>query len=443
MRLPPGLEWVFGKTVWSRARRVPAAKPRPRPRGRTVLRSWASSFCRRMYDRVRLNFTLYPGAIRYKAADFLTLYYEEKRRSAGWMRRALDLIIYVGFQAWVPFRAKKVAQSWGKDRAWTRRTVAISRDRFVDPNDIALFRIERGGELDHYMRRFEHIGVGRAIAAPDTDHGPLLTDKRRFYDYCESRGMAHPPMLATLEDGRERIRSLPPDGCRLFIKPARGSGGKGAQVCVFRSNGEGSADAFRRFLLDRPESRGGHWIVQERLETHPEMRDISARALPTVRITTLLNERNEPEIVTTVLRLAATMDEIVDNIGIGGLSAPVDLATGLLGPACGGMRPGEFDRHPVTGGRIEGRAVSQWSTMKQLALDAHALNFRDHVMIGWDVAVAHPQPCLLEANPRPSIIMAQRACRVPVGKTRMGELIAYHLDQRLNEGMGRPRFLSR
>lgn len=399
--------------------------------------SAARPWKRRFYDALRLNFALYPGISNYRAAHFLQSYYERRKAGIGWAGRALNLIVYLGFQAWIPLRTRRVRRRWGKDRAWARRTAAICRARFVDPNDIALFRIERAAELDQYMRRFEHIGVGRAIAFAETDHGPLLTDKRRFYDLCAARGVPHPRTFAVLGGGEVDIRALPVPGQRLFLKPACGSGGKGARSCTYA----GDALGFRHFLSTLPESRRGAWIVQERLEVHPAVRDIALFALPTVRITTMLDEAGSPEIVTTVLRIAASADRIVDNIGLGGLSVPVDPVSGRLGPACGGMAPGEYTHHPLTRAPIEGRVLPNWEATAQLARETHRRHFADHVMIGWDVALSSPQPCLLEANARPSIIMAQRATRTPVGLTRMGALIAHHLDRRRVEERPRRRFL--
>lgn len=407
-----------------------AEAPGTPPRSRAPLR-------RRLYDRLRLNFALYPGIDDYRAAHFLTPYYEHRKAALGWAGRFANLLVYLGFQAWLPWRTRAVARTWGKDRAWARRTLAICRERFADPNDIALFRIERPDELDHFMRRFEHIGVGRAIAFAATDHSRLLTDKRRFYDLCAARGVPHPRVLAVLAEGKAEAHDTPAPGQRLFLKPAKGSGGKAARSLTYA----GDAGGFRHFLAALPESRRGSWIVQARVEAHPVLRDLAPFALPTVRISTMLDETGAPEIVTTVLRLAASADRVVDNIGLGGLSVPVDPLSGRLGPACGGMAPGEYDRHPLTRAPIEGRVLPEWEAMRRLALDTHRAHFAGHVMIGWDIAVSAPEPCLLEGNPRPSIIMAQRATRQPAGKTRLGALIAYHLDRRAAEGRGRPAFI--
>ncbi len=376
----------------------------------------------------------------YRAATFLQPYYEARKRKTGHAGRLLNLLVYLGFQAWLPIRARRVARRWNESAEWVGRTVAICRARIVDPNDIALFRIREEAELDHYMRRFEHIGVGRAIAHRETDHAPLLLDKARFYSLCRTEGIAHPHVLATCNRGDAGVLAVPRPGQKLFVKPARGSGGVGAHTITFEPEADPAIE-FQRLIAALSGKDHGNWIVQPRLKPHPAIADIAGSALPTVRVVTLLDERGEPEIVSTVLRLAADDGTVVDNIGVGGLSAPVEAESGVLGAACGGMRPGEFACHPVSGAAIEGRVLPDSAQIRSLALTTHARHFRDHVMIGWDVAVAEGGPCLLEGNPRPSIILTQRAARIPVGRTRMGVLIRHHLEQRLGDDLRRPRLL--
>ena len=76
-------------------------------------------------------------------------------------RAALDKGLARGFAAWLPSRTRAVARKYGMDAQWERQALAIARERFVDPNDIALFRIERPEELDHYIRRFEDAGFNK------------------------------------------------------------------------------------------------------------------------------------------------------------------------------------------------------------------------------------------------------------------------------------------
>lgn len=387
-----------------------------------------------VYDLLRLNYALYPGIAGYRAAAFIAPYYESIRVRQGWLACLLNLIVYIGFQLWLPWRARAVAKRWGKDDAWRRRTLAICRERFVDPNDIAMFRIEHAGELDDYMRRFEHIGIGRAIADPRTDHSIYLTDKRAFYANCAERQIPHPHVFATLDAEEIAILSLPEPGEAMLVKPANGSGGRGVRLLDRQGPGFDCVDGFKAWLGWIDEFGVGEWIVQRHIVAHPDLHDLALNALPSVRVTTIVNEQGLPEIVTTVLRFPKTSEMVIDNIGKGGLNAPIDLASGRLGPCCAGMEPGEYERHPESGAAIEGRIVPHWGRLKELALSTHTQHFSDHVMIGWDMAVTAEGPLFLEANPRPSIIMAQRAPRLPAGQQRLGVLIGHHLAKRFAAG---------
>lgn len=390
----------------------------------------------KLYDLLRLNFALFPGIIRPQCAHFLRPHYERRAREQGIARILLNAVIFVVFQFWLSLRVRSVARKWGKDSKWIRNSLEICRARFVDPNDIALFRIENPDELDHYMRRFEHIAIGRTIAHAQTDHSKWMTDKLHFYQLCASAGISHPTIHAYDAESRLTIRHLPRGGDRLFIKPACGSGGRGAMELDVPAGADVESWLHQSASHLRKQIKGwdkDSWIFQRRVLPHRNLADLCGQVLPTARFITIQNEQGYPEIVSTVLRFPAHFGTIVDNIGLGGLSAPIALQCGTLGAACVGMRPGECDRHPESGAEIAGRRLPHWPESCDIVLQLHSSHFADHVMVGWDVGISDEGPVMLEANARPSIILAQRAPRMPVGRTRMGELIAYQLDQRARE----------
>ena len=106
-------------------------------------------------------FALFPGGAEAASAPAFAAHYERRRRSRSPARAMLDRGIARGFAAWLPSRTFAVARKYGMDAQWERQALAIARERFVDPNDIALFRIERPEELDHYIRRFEDAGFNK------------------------------------------------------------------------------------------------------------------------------------------------------------------------------------------------------------------------------------------------------------------------------------------
>jgi hypothetical protein len=64
-----------------------------------------------------------------------------------------------------------------------------------------------------------------------------------------------------------------------------------------------------------------------------------------------------------------------------------------------------------------------------LALGAHRL-FRTRIVIGWDVALRTDGPMMIEGNSNMDVSFIQRAYREPIGRGRLGALLACHLAHR-------------
>jgi hypothetical protein len=373
--------------------------------------------------RLKKAFALYPGVRQPVSADFLADHYAHRRQSRSPGRAALDAAAGALFRLWVPVRARAVARRYGLGAEWARRAARIGRARFADPNDLALFRIERTDELGSFMRRFEYAAISKRINPACWREDCALADKARFYARCAEHDLPHPPVLATIERGWVTIADVPPPG-PLAMKPADGEGGSGFRVLDWRG---ADAARFEAFLAKQPGLGRTRWLVQPKLAPHPALAGIALSALPTARVTTIHDEAGRPELVTSVLRFPSVPDALVDNIKAGGLMAPIDPETGLLGPACRGKAAGEVEMHPVTGQLVAGLALPDWAEAKALALRAHADVFSDYVMVGWDIAFTPDGPVLIEGNGKPCIVVAQRATGRGIGETRFGALVRHHL----------------
>jgi hypothetical protein len=373
-----------------------------------------------LWYRAKKLYSIYPGMVTPVSGGFLADHYDSLKRGRGLPRAALDAMVGAAFLAWVPHRARAVQRKFGLDEAWRANAVAIARARFVDPNDIALFRIERAEQLEGYIRRFEDAGLNKLINprgwAPDC----ALADKIRFYERCAAHRLRHPAVVATLERGRVRLLASIPD-VPLLLKPARGEGGRGVRFLNL------PAEAVEAWLEAQFRGLRGSWLVQHRIATHAALEEIALAALPTARVTTILNERDMPEIANAVLRMPSDPAAQIDNMKAGGLLSPIDLATGTLGLACKGYGGGDYTKHPVTGAAIPGRTLPDWDAAKALAIEAHARAFSDYAMIGWDIGFAPDGPILIEGNGKPGVLMPQRAGRQGLGGQRYGELIRMQL----------------
>jgi hypothetical protein len=109
------------------------------------------------------------------------------------------------------------------------------------------------------------------------------------------------------------------------------------------------------------------------------------------------------------------------------------MATGTLGAATGLGLGGDFrwhETHPLTGGRIRGRRLPDWSEAVALAIAAHRL-IAPRVMVGWDIGFLPEGPCLIEGNTGPDADIHQRTELRPIGNARYGALLAWHMERRL------------
>jgi glutathione synthase/RimK-type ligase-like ATP-grasp enzyme len=382
---------------------------------------------------LKKSFALYPGTSEPVSAAFLADHYRVRREKRGPLRASVDWVAGKLFRAWVPFRAKKVAKRFGLDAAWTKRATQIGRARFADPNDIALFRIQSPDELDQWMRRYEAAGVSKLINPHNWHPDCALADKVAFAQRCAEYGIAHPALLATVVDGKLDVREAPA-GPEVVLKPNAGEGGSGVQVLEVPADARADGAEFAAFLAPYTKGLRGTWLVQPRLINHPDMADLAINALATVRLTTMFNERGEPEVVTSVLRFPSKAESRVDNIKAGGLMAPIDAQTGILGTACRGRGIEEFDSHPISGAPVAGRVLPHWDDAVALAKRAHRDAFSEYTLVGWDVALTDDGPMILEGNGKPCLIVAQRAPRRGIGSTRFGELVRYHLERANADG---------
>jgi len=377
------------------------------------------------YDRLyflKKAYALYPGVTRPVSGGFLADHYASRRAGRGPLRALLDAAVGLGFQAWIPWRARKVQRKFGLGAAWRARAVEIARARFADPQDLALFRIADAADLDSYIRRFEDAALNKRINPLGWTRDCALADKARFYDRCGDAGLPHPETVARASNGR-LTHGADPAGRELVAKPADGEGGDGVVMLGAVTAAGDLAAALPPHVRDAR----GTTVIQPRIATHPALADLALGALPTVRIVTILDEAGAPEVVSATFRFASDPAARVDNMKAGGLISAVDLDTGILGVACKGYGGGDYATHPVTGAAITGRVLPDWPGVKALAVRAHAEAFADYALIGWDVAMTPEGPLLIEGNGKPGVLMPQRAARRGLGEGRYGALLAHHL----------------
>ena len=388
--------------------------------------------------RLKKALVFYPGLKEPVCADVLLDYYCERQQQRTALQAMVDSAVATAFLAIVPLRAWQVRRRYGLDRDWQSHAVRIARERFADPNDIALFEVTRAEEFRQLVRRFEYAALSKRFNPAGWRPDCALSDKWRFHQRCLLHDLPVPGLVAQRRSGVTSVCGQPAGD--LILKPAGGTGGQGVQLLVLPCHSAGSArdceSALVSWLTDQIPAHGD-WLVQERLFNHDRLRSIAMNALSTTRITTMLDEHGSAEVVAAVQRLPLDATTCIDNTSGGGLIAGIDEKSGQLLPAKLGRSRGDLGRryavHPLSGSAIAGVELPFWGQCLELARHAHAAAFREYTMVGWDVGITNSGPVLIEGNGKPSIVINQRGTGRAAGDGRLGELLRYHLARTIHE----------
>jgi hypothetical protein len=311
-----------------------------------------------------------------------------------------------------------------------------------------LFRPERLANARHYVLRYELKGGFHNLVHFHTrvtmrrSTKEALKDKLRFFRQCEKAGVASPIVFqVATADGAvapERYKGdgLPPHD--LFIKPAKGKGGRGCEKWAYRDGVYDGPDGQRlaadalRFHIAALAVRRGRYLVQECLRNHPDLMRFGG-GLTSLRMTTCKTESGGFEVTNAVLKMSLAAGSSVDNFHQGGAVCRVDVRTGEVGPAWDNWvkRPCVLHQvHPVTGAAIAGMRLPCWAETVAMVERAAGL-FPDRIMVGFDVAITDRGPVIIEGNVQQGCDMVQRTHDLPVGLQRLGHLLAFQASEAL------------
>ena len=242
-----------------------------------------------------------------------------------------------------------------------------------------------------------------------------LKDKRRFYRRAVAAGLPTPAVLATVSGGRilEAPSRLPDQD--LFTKEAHALNVRGATYWVRRNEGtyvssSGQNVAHGAFLEHlAAQSSAAPFVVQPRLLNHPAVAPWSMAGLCTVRVMTTRPPDGPPTLLRACLRMP-TGHAAADNSAAGGVASPIDLETGVLGPAV--QKSAEVGPRSV-GPSSDDRRGHHWSVLPfysevfALALEAHRV-FGEFPSIGWDIGITRDGPMIVEGNQSWDINLGQQ-----------------------------------
>jgi len=142
----------------------------------------------------------------------------------------------------------------------------------------------------------------------------------------------------------------------------------------------------------------GYTLFESFIEQHKDLKQIYPGSINTIRIITFVNKQKELEIWGTLLRLG--LDKSVDNFAAGGLSANIDINSGVINSLARIKDPFHktaYNKHPVTDVKITGSKIPYWDEIIKMVKKA-ALEVPEVKTVGWDIAITPSGPTLIEGN---------------------------------------------
>lgn len=263
-----------------------------------------------------------------------------------------------------------------------------------------------------------------------------LREKQRFFEHCRKHNLPTVEIIATFNRAAierwygEHREALPRTD--LVLKPVNLACGQGFQRWQY----DVQRDVWQRegVLLDHQQfiahacqmSEARRHLLQPCITNHPALARYAPTGLCTIRIVSYRRVDGETGMLMAGLRMPAGAS-VVDNFAAGGLAAPIDHATGVVGEALAKYPSrGPFATHPDTGVEIAGITIPRWSEAVTLAQQAHA-TCPWLPTVGWDIVVTETGVCLLEANPGWCVELAQIATNQPLGATIYPDIFLEYL----------------
>lgn len=186
----------------------------------------------------------------------------------------------------------------------------------------------------------------------------------------------------------------------IIIKPIASSKGRG--VKIIKSNDLNN----NRDIQDLMNLSQGEYVVEELVKQDASIACFHPESVNTIRLVTYFDGHKLTKLF-ALFRMGVG-DSCIDNTCSGGISAAVDINTGVI-ISEGTRQNGErFYFHPNTGVQIIGRQIPRWEELNRMVEDIVMVRPQLKI-VGWDFALSENGWLLIEGNTLPSFFGIQIA----------------------------------
>lgn len=176
----------------------------------------------------------------------------------------------------------------------------------------------------------------------------------------------------------------------FMFKPLNNLGGFGIQKITM-----GNVQDVKQLFLEL--TSNGDCLLEEIIVQHPQMSALNPDTLNTLRVVTMVDAEGKIHVPLANVRIGRS-GACVDNFCSGGMSARIDVSTGIISSKAYTKNMDCYSVHPDTQCQILGYQIPKWEDVLTL-VKSSAKMLPQLRYIGWDVAVKiDGSVCLVEGN---------------------------------------------
>lgn len=182
-----------------------------------------------------------------------------------------------------------------------------------------------------------------------------------------------------------------------IMKPCDGKLGKGIFKTFQNNDHKNDRDLYEKCVKDRI-------LAEQCIEACDELKAFHPQSLNTIRVVTIAN-KEKACVFSGVFRMGVG-ESVVDNSHKGGVSAQINVETGIVETDGANTHGDRFERHPDSGISIPGFQIPKWKTIVETCCEAAKLT--ENPITGWDVVInKHGEVEFIEGNYGPDMDMMQ------------------------------------
>ena len=177
---------------------------------------------------------------------------------------------------------------------------------------------------------------------------------------------------------------------RFFAKPIDGTYGQGAGI--FDISDYASADAaFDTFAKE------GSWMLEEIIAQDSRLAAFNTSSVNTIRVPSFMTLDGHHQILNPTIRTGRE-GFVVDNAGAGGVTAMIDVKTGVIATEGIDKKYHRYEKHPDSGIPFKGTQIPMWEELVKTAEAVHRSLPARHRYVGFDFALSTKGWVLIEGN---------------------------------------------